>query len=88
MLSETNTLDELLEHGWRDAKDDPPEDDRRVQIAYDDGSFGPRSVGFCDSVAGDESGRRVWWSSRGGMGRLADGVVLAWRDLKSTTDGV
>lgn len=70
------------EDGWR-AADDPPDSDRTVQIAWDDGSSSLNTLGFYDGIAEiPDSGRRFWWSSPMGRGfsQLPQGCVLAWRE--------
>ena len=69
--------------GWR-AATTPPDSDRIVQIAWDDWSYGPNSLGFHDGVNEiPDSGRRYWWSSPVGRGysRLGAGAVSAWREI-------
>lgn len=58
-------LKALLDAGWRDANNDPPENERLVQVAWDDGSTGPKAICFYDSKAespGD--GKRLFDSGR------------------------
>ena len=72
----------LLDAGWRDARLDPPENERLVQVAWDDGSTGPNAFCFYDSKAetpGD--GKRFWWTMT--IEPLPDGHVLARRELAS-----
>lgn len=73
-------LNELLEDGWHDAKTDPPDTDRVVQVAWDDGSTGPNSMAFFDgkSVMPDD-GSRYWWSHPQ-ITTLTEGSVLAWKE--------
>lgn len=83
----TNTLDDLLEAGWRDAATDPPNDDRTVQIAWDDGSTSDGLRGFHDSISGHGGpkydGKRFWWHwPWEGKAQLATPLkVLAWREI-------
>ncbi len=78
----TYTLDELLAEGWRDAVEDPPNNDRLVQIAWDDGSSSPKTRGFYASVAMiPESMEKFWWNLSP-LYKCQPGVVLAWREIK------
>lgn len=77
----SNCIEELLGEGWHDAEEDPPDSDRIVQIAWEDGSFGPKTRGFYDGMAEiPDSGRRYWWQFP--MTLLPDGSVLAWKELE------
>ena len=73
------------EDGWMSPAN-PPDTDRTVQIAWEDMSYGPNSLGFYDGIAETpDSGRRFWWSSPAGRGfhQLGTGSVGAWRELSS-----
>ena len=75
-------LSDLLDAGWRDATNDPPENERLVQVAWDDFSTGPKAICFYDSKAetpGD--GKRFWWTMT--IEPLPEGHVVAWRELAS-----
>lgn len=75
----------LGEDGWMSPAE-PPNTDRTVQIAWDDMSYGPNSLGFYDGIAEiPDSGRRFWWSSPAGRGfhQLSAGSVGAWRERPS-----
>lgn len=68
--------------GWMSPKD-PPDNDRPVQLAWDDMSFG-NSFGFYDSKAewnrkGMTAGQKIWWTSS--LVPLQDGAVGAWREI-------
>ena len=79
-MNAINTIDELLAEGWRDAEEDPPDNDRTVQIAWDDGSTSPNTLGFYDSVAmTPESTEKFWWN-QSPLCKCQPGAVLAWRE--------
>lgn len=70
------------ENGWMSPAE-PPDTDRTVQIAWEDMSYGPNSLGFYDGIAEiPDSGRRFWWSNPPGRGfhQLSAGSVGAWRE--------
>lgn len=70
------------EDGWISASE-PPDNDRFVEIAWDDGSHSDSFLGFYDGIAEiPDSGKRWWWqwSEKWGMHRLPHGSVLAWRE--------
>lgn len=74
------------EDGWRSAGE-PPNTDRFVEIAWEDGSHGSPTLGFYDGIAEiPDSGRRWWWewSKQRGFNRITlDGAVLAWRERQN-----
>lgn len=73
-------LDSLLEDGWRDAKEDPPDSDRTVLIRWDDGSGNENTKGFYDSVSSIPQNPEKWWWSKT-IEKLPHGSVLAWKDI-------
>lgn len=73
------------EDGWRSAGE-PPDTDRLVEIAWEDGSHGNPTLGFYDGIAETpDSNRRWWWQYHfmHGMDRVPAGGVLAWRERHS-----
>lgn len=74
------------EDGWRSAGE-PPNTDRLVEIAWEDGSHGNPTLGFYDGIAEiPDSGRRWWWEwskERGFHQITLDGAVLAWRERQN-----
>lgn len=76
----------LGEDGWMSPAA-PPNSDRTVQIAWEDMSYGPNSLGFYDGIAEiPDSGRRFWWDSPPGRGfrQIKDATMVgAWRELSS-----
>jgi hypothetical protein len=80
----------LGEDGWM-SPTEPPNTDRTVQIAWDDMSYGPNSLGFYDGIAETpDSGRRFWWSSPAGRGfrQLSAGSIGAWRERQTPAEWV
>jgi hypothetical protein len=70
------------EDGW-ESPDNPPDDDRLVQVAWDDMSTSEKALGFYDGIAEiPDSGRRYWWSHPQ-MTKLNKGAVGAWREIPS-----
>jgi hypothetical protein len=65
--------------GWHPASE-PPDDDRVVQVAWDDGSTGDASFAFYDSKAMTPPEEEKYWWSYPGMSILPVGHVLAWRE--------
>lgn len=74
------------EDGWRSAGE-PPNTDRLVEIAWEDGSHGNPTLGFYDGIAEiPDSGRRWWWewSKARGFNQITfDGAVMAWRERQN-----
>lgn len=77
----TATLEELLEKGWHDAENDPPEKGNEVLVAFEDGSTGPSNIGFYDTVLGEEKGECFWWMVGQGLHKVPNNSILAWRPL-------
>ena len=75
----TDLFAEIGVDGWV-SPDDPPDDGRIVQVAWDDKSFGPSSLAFRDTAAGFEDGARCWWGVSP-ISQLPAGHVYAWRDV-------
>ena len=75
----------LLNAGWFPASTQP-HDTRRVQIAWDDGSTSPSTIGFCDEAwAHPRTGVRVWWATSAcGYYQCPD--VSAWREIPNSGD--
>ena len=70
------------EDGW-ESPDNPPSNDRVVQIAWDDMSTSENSLGFYDGIAEiPDSGRRYWWTHPG-MTQLDKSAIGAWRDISA-----
>ncbi len=69
------------EDGWRSPAD-PPDSDRTIQLAWDDGSYGKSSLGFYDGIAEiPDSGKRWFWVLTP-MRRIMDiECIGAWRDV-------
>lgn len=80
-----NDLGVLLDNGWRDARMDPPDNDRSVQIAWSDGSFDENSTGAYDSFSGEEEKGKKWWVPWCGGGWAVTEGVIAWREWPSAT---
>src|SRR5262245_55088787 len=78
-------LSRLVEEGWTPASD-PPNTDRIVQVAGEDGSTGPSALCFYDLKAVMPKGRKYWWTHPK-MEILPDHAVLAWREQR-TPSGV
>ena len=71
------------EDGW-ESPSKPPDNDRLVQLAWDDMSYGESSRGFYDELAEiPVSGKRYWWSWPIGQGlhRIPSEHVGAWREM-------
>ena len=71
------------ENGWC-SPDNPPSNNRTVQVAWDDMSYGKESFGFYDAKSIEpDSARKYWWSfpAQQGFFLLPDGSVGAWRDV-------
>lgn len=79
------------EDGWI-AATDPPDNDRIVEIAWEDGSHGNSTLGFYDGIAETpDSGRRWWWewSKAKGISQINDSsIVLAWREISNDQIGM
>lgn len=77
-------LDEMrnLKDGWRLASDSP-DTNRKVKVAFDDGSTGPGIIGFYDGLSRDGS-VKCWWLMLGGkkVERAVDGEVFAWKEVQ------
>lgn len=79
IMNDTNTIEELVAEGWTPA-DSPPDTNRIVQIAYDDGSTGPNCKGFFDEVQQiPPTGVRLWWDMNPYPHLYPH--VLAWKDI-------
>ena len=72
--------DSCLGEGWNWAYT-PPDSDRLVQIAWDDGSTSDDTLGFYDSVSSiPPTEEKVWWSKDSCL--LGNEAVLAWREIE------
>lgn len=68
------------EDGW-ESPNNPPSNDRTVQIAWDDLSTSPQTLGFYDGLAEiPDSGRRFWWSHPR-MVKYEKSEIGAWREI-------
>jgi hypothetical protein len=68
------------EDGW-ESPDNPPGNDRVVQIAWDDMSASENSLGFYDGIAEiPDSGKRYWWTHPR-MTQHDKSAIGAWRDI-------
>jgi hypothetical protein len=65
----------LVSEGWTLA-DNPPNTDRVVQVAWDDGSTGPTSLAFYDGKAEIPPGQEKFWWAYPGLSLLEN--VTAW----------
>jgi hypothetical protein len=75
------TLQELIDAGWFPA-DTPPNNDRIVQVAWDDGSTGESALCFYDSKSTiPQENERYWWSHPH-IQILPPGHILAWREVQ------
>lgn len=76
------------ENGWT-AASEPPDNDRMVQLAWDDGSYGPSSLGFYDGISEiPDSGKRFYWSKSYGHWtphKIAS-TVYAWREIDTPSN--
>ena len=73
--------DSCLGEGWNWAYT-PPDTDRLVQFAWDDGSTSENTLGFCNTISGiSQQEGRGWWLKDGSM--LRSDSVLAWREIVS-----
>lgn len=79
VVSSTALLDLLVEDGWTPASE-PPDTDRAVQVAWDDGSTSENALCFYDSKSIiPPDGKKYWWTHPK-MNLLSDGDVIAWRE--------
>jgi hypothetical protein len=76
---ETDPLEVLIDEGWTPASE-PPDTDRVVQVAWDDGSYTPTSLAFYDGKAVIPQEPRKYWWTHPGLSILPEGSVIAWRD--------
>ena len=68
------------EEGWK-SPGEPPDDDRVIQIAWDDMSTSDKTIGFYDGVAEKpDSGRRFFWSFPS-MIKHENYEIGAWREI-------
>ncbi len=65
---------ETIPDGWTNASDFP-DSDREVEVMYEDGST---TVGYADTVSGDEDKPKVWWLHP--FRQQVPGVIAAWRE--------
>ena len=90
-VGSSDLLAVLGEDGWMSPAN-PPDTDRTVQLAWEDMSYGPNSLGFYDGIAEiPDSGRRFWWESPPGRGfrQIKDAsLVGAWRELSSANKAI
>lgn len=81
---ESESFAVIGEDGWR-APSDPPEPNvnKYIQIAWDDMSFGPNSIGFYAGVEETpDSGRRYYWTKwLGHWTPKCSDMIGAWREL-------
>ncbi len=72
-------LEDLVEQGWRSAKN-PPNTDRTVEIATSDGDWGPNLLGFYDTVSSVPQRDEAFWWTHPKMTQLPKEHVIAWRE--------
>jgi len=67
------------EDGWT-ALDTPPDSDRIIQLAWEDGSYGQSTLGFYDMKAEiPQSGVHYWWILTP-MRPINAETISAWRE--------
>lgn len=79
---ESESFAVIGEDGWR-APGDPPDTARSIQIAWDDMSFGPNSIGFYEAIEEmPVSGKRYYWTKWLGYWTPHNpDTIGAWREL-------
>ena len=77
-IESEDILLKLIGEGWHPASD-PPDTDRIVQVAWDDGSTSPSALAFYDSKATiPQEDKKYWWACSN-LDLVPN--VLAWREL-------
>ena len=77
--SAPNIIAKLVSDGWMVA-DNPPNTNRTVQVAWDDGSYGQESLAFYDGKSEIPQGPEKYWWSHPHLSILPTGSVIAWRE--------
>lgn len=73
-------IEDLELNGWHPIYEFP-NNDRIVNVMYDDGSTSDNALGFCDEISSiPPTGKRIWWELRNGRFSIYSHFI-AWRDL-------
>ena len=73
-------LERLIAEGWHPASE-PPDTDRIVQVAWDDGSTSPSALSFYDCKATIPATDKKYWWACPNLDLVPN--VLAWRELSA-----
>lgn len=74
-------LNKLIKEGWTLASN-PPDTDRAVQVAWDDGSTSETVLAFYDSKSTIPETRKKFWWGHPKVYCMPEGAVLAWKEIE------